>query len=149
MARNPVPKQTKKAARQSRTKRITNDQIAEALHQTGGIALHAAQMLGCAPNTIKNRIAKSKSLQKVSNEVTELNLDLAESQLLKGIRDGDKTYVIFYLKTKGKDRGYVERQEATGKDGGPVQTQGSVVRMPSKAESGEAWAAEHKPAAQQ
>lgn len=27
------------------------------------------------------------------------------------------TSVIFYLKTKGKNRGYIERQELTGKDG--------------------------------
>jgi hypothetical protein len=29
--------------------------------------------------------------------------------------------VKFYLSTKAKDRGYVERQEITGADGGPVQ----------------------------
>ena len=27
---------------------------------------------------------------------------------------------MFYLKTKGKHRGYVERNETTGKDGGPL-----------------------------
>ena len=38
-------------------------------------------------------------------------IDFAESQLHKQIRDGNSTATIFFLKTKGKKRGYVERQE--------------------------------------
>lgn len=32
----------------------------------------------------------------------------------------DASAVIFFLKTKGKHRGYVERSELTGKDGAPI-----------------------------
>jgi hypothetical protein len=35
----------------------------------------------------------------------------------KGMKDGNMTAIIFYLKTQGKSRGYVERQEVTGADG--------------------------------
>ena len=38
-------------------------------------------------------------------------LDFAESQLHKQILDGSTTATIFLLKTKGKSRGYIERQE--------------------------------------
>jgi len=38
-------------------------------------------------------------------------IDYVESQLFKNIKRREKTSIIFYLKTIGKDRGYVERQE--------------------------------------
>ena len=38
-------------------------------------------------------------------------LDFAESQLHKQIQNGEVSSTIFYLKTKGKKRGYIERQE--------------------------------------
>ena len=31
--------------------------------------------------------------------------------LYKNIKDGRETSLIFYLKTKGKQRGYIEKQE--------------------------------------
>lgn len=44
-------------------------------------------------------------------EIDETNLDFAETVLLKNIREGKETSLIFFLKTKGRDRGYVERVE--------------------------------------
>ena len=42
---------------------------------------------------------------------------MAESQLHKQILKGNTSATIFYLKTKGKNRGYVERHEHTGIEG--------------------------------
>jgi hypothetical protein len=44
-------------------------------------------------------------------EVTEGLLDFAEHQLLSNIKEGKTAEILFYLKTKGKKRGYIERQE--------------------------------------
>jgi hypothetical protein len=50
--------------------------------------------------------------------LSDVALDFAESQLHKQIKEGNSTATIFFLKTKGKKRGYIERQEvevASGK----------------------------------
>ena len=43
--------------------------------------------------------------------------DAAEALILKKMKDGDTSMLIFYAKTQMKDRGYVERKELVGKDG--------------------------------
>ena len=46
-----------------------------------------------------------------AKDIENIALDFAESQLHKQISEGNTTATIFLLKTKGKKRGYVERQE--------------------------------------
>ena len=53
--------------------------------------------------------------------INEKSVDFVESALLNQIKEGNTTATIFFLKTKGKNRGYIERQEITGKDGQPLQ----------------------------
>ena len=56
-------------------------------------------------------IKKDKDFKQKCEDVQESFLDLAESKLLEKINDGDNTCIIFFLKTKGKSRGYIEKQE--------------------------------------
>lgn len=60
--------------------------------------------------------------QEVKN-ISESALDMGETALMKQIQDGNTACIIFLLKTRGKERGYVERMEHDhrGKDGGPIQ----------------------------
>lgn len=100
--------------------------VKEALRASGGIYSIAAIKLNCAPNTVKNYVERHPTLKRALAEILFENLDIAEAELLKAIRNesaqGHMTAIIFYLKTKGKDRGYSERTEITGKGGGPVET---------------------------
>lgn len=45
------------------------------------------------------------------NNIDEYVIDEVENHLLKQIREGSTAGTIFYLKTKAKHRGYVEKQE--------------------------------------
>ena len=107
--------------------KFTNDQIAEALKAAGGIHTFAARMLSCSPNTITNRIKASKALQKIAKDVVDHNLDIAEAGLLKLIGEQHPPSIYFYLRTKGRERGYVERKELTAPEGGPASTGAAVL----------------------
>ena len=50
----------------------------------------------------------------------ETMLDNAETALYDEALNGNTTALIFFLKTQGKSRGYTERQELTGADGGSI-----------------------------
>ena len=100
---------------------FADDQVAEALRTTGGIRTNAALLLKCSPSTIKRYTDRSEVLASIESEVVEQILDLAESKLVDAINDGNLTAIMFYLKTKGKHRGYTERHQVEGKDGGPVE----------------------------
>ena len=66
---------------------------------------------GISRQTFYNWKADDEKFAEAVWEVEERNLDLAETKLLAGIQEGKTAELLFYLKTKGKSRGYVERQE--------------------------------------
>jgi hypothetical protein len=50
------------------------------------------------------------------DENIERSIDFAEAALLKRIQAGNTTAIIFYLKTKGKHRGYIESSHVINTD---------------------------------
>lgn len=58
--------------------------------------------------------------RKLVDEISDVTLDWAERKLHNLIDQGDTTATIFFLKTKGKKRGYVERQEMSGVQDEPI-----------------------------
>ena len=44
-------------------------------------------------------------------DIEESLIDYAETKLMQNIKDGKETSIFFFLKTKGKRRGYVETVE--------------------------------------
>jgi len=65
-------------------------------------------------NTYYNWLKADPVFAEAVDTVAELNLDFAESCLKRQIKDGNTTATIFYLKTKGKARGYVETYDVRG-----------------------------------
>lgn len=62
-------------------------------------------------HTFYNYKNKYEEFAEMVEATDEQNIDFAESMLLKNIREGKENSIMFYLKTKGKDRGYVEKVE--------------------------------------
>jgi hypothetical protein len=56
-------------------------------------------------------VKKHARLQRVLEEAREQHLDLAETQLISSVKQGQAWAVCFFLKCKGKSRGYIEKQQ--------------------------------------
>lgn len=53
----------------------------------------------------------NKAVIKAMKVAHDMGGDFAESKLRQKINNDDTTSILFYLKTKHKDRGYIEKQE--------------------------------------
>lgn len=99
----------------------TAARIIEALKECNGLLTLAARKAGVTYRTIKRYADDYPTVAEAYKESKETMLDVAEGKLYQAIGKGESWAICFYLKTQGKQRGYVERQEFTGKDGNPLQ----------------------------
>jgi hypothetical protein len=100
---------------------ITDQQILEAYEQCKGIVVNVAARLKVSRRTIHRRLSKSKKLQEACAEITEANIDRAESKLFDLINDGDRRAITYYLDRKARHRGYGKVVENHNVNTEPVQ----------------------------
>tara|TARA_Y100000593_G_scaffold12383_1_gene22703 strand:- start:5495 stop:5848 length:354 start_codon:yes stop_codon:yes gene_type:complete len=90
---------------------IKKEAVLQALEKSLGIVTTAVKSVGIARSTFYKWINEDEDFAKKVKDIENITLDFAESQLHKQIQDGNTSATIFYLKTKGKKRGYVEKSE--------------------------------------
>ena len=83
----------------------------DALEKSLGVVTSACKTVGVGRTTHYLWMQEDKEYKAAVDELSDVAIDFAESQLHKQIKDGNSTATIFFLKTKGKKRGYIERQE--------------------------------------
>lgn len=93
----------------------------DALKATFGVVAQAADKVGIDRTTHYMWLDKDPKYKQAVLELEELKKDFVESKLLKLIQDGDTSATIHAAKGLLVDRGYVFRQEITGKGGGPIK----------------------------
>jgi len=81
-----------------------------AMEKALGVVTTACKTVGISRQTHYNWL-QDPDYAAAIEDVSEVAVDFAESHLHKLIKDGNPAATIFFLKTKGKGRGYVERQE--------------------------------------
>ena len=83
----------------------------EALRKSLGIVTDACKEVGIDRTLYYRWLKEDEEFRRKVEELEDIALDFAESMLLKKIKEGDTTAIIFYMKTKGKKRGYIEKHE--------------------------------------
>jgi len=89
----------------------TAARIIKALKETRGLLTMAAAKSGVGYRTVCRYVAEYPTVRAAAQDAKEAMLDFAEGKLYTKIKAGDNTAIIFYLKTQGKSRGYIEKQE--------------------------------------
>ena len=79
-----------------------------AMNESLGIVSTACKKAGLSRKTFYKYTNEDKEFKKACQESGEIALDFAESKLFQAIKEGNMTGTIFFLKTKGKKRGYIE-----------------------------------------
>jgi len=101
-------------------KRYSIAKMIEAIRTEHGMVTRVADLLGCSPQTVRNYSRDYPAVQEALTEERERMTDLAESAMYTAISNGEPWAVAMYLKTQGKNRGYVERQEVAGVADAPL-----------------------------
>ncbi len=82
-----------------------------ALEECGGIISAACQKAGIKSRNTIYEWMKNPDFKEEVEAVNEANVDYVESKLMTLIAQENPQAIFFYLKTKGKKRGYVETIE--------------------------------------
>lgn len=89
----------------------TKKALIDALEKSLGVVTTACKIVGIDRTTFYRYLKDDEDFAKKVQEIENVTLDFVESQLHKQIKENSTAATIFFLKTKGKKRGYIERQE--------------------------------------
>jgi hypothetical protein len=111
----------------NKSRHIKKETLLKALEKSLGVVTVACRKSETPRSTYYKWLKEDKDFAKDVRDIENVALDFAESQLHKQISANSTAATIFYLKTKGKGRGYVERQEITGAEGMPTNFQIEII----------------------
>ena len=96
---------------QQKSTALKKQAMLEALEKAMGVVTTAAKMAGIERTTHYLWMREDKQYKAKVEDVQNIVLDFAETALYKMVENHQPAATLFLLKTKGKQRGYVERQE--------------------------------------
>ena len=85
--------------------------VANALKANMGMVYITARKIGCSHQMIYNYIDEFEECRQAYEEQSGFMIDAAESQFYAAIRRGEPWAINKMLSTKGRTRGYIEKQE--------------------------------------
>jgi len=91
--------------------KLAKKAMIQALESNLGVVTISANAVGISRKTHYSWMNKDEDYKDEVDSIRGVALDFVETKLFKKIKDEDTASIIFYLKTQGRNRGYVERQE--------------------------------------
>ena len=104
----------------NKSRHIKKESLLKALEQSLGVVTVACKKVDIPRSTYYKWLKDDKEFKKEVQQIENVALDFAESQLHKQIADNSTAATIFFLKTKGKTRGYTEKSDIDITSGGSL-----------------------------
>ena len=104
--------------------------LIEALERSLGIVTPACKDVGISRNQFYVYYNTDPIFKAAVDDINEITLDFAENQLLKKIKEGSERSILFYMKYKGKKRGYNDSLDITS--GGEKITEIKLIQIDKK-----------------
>lgn len=92
-------------------KAMAQARMLAALEASLGVVTIAAKQAGIDRTTHYEWYGKDMDYRTKVDSIADIALDFVENKLFKQIEEGEIASTIFYMKTKGKSRGYIEKTE--------------------------------------
>ena len=112
--------QSKKAQSPSAKMAHNKAALLKALKIARGIVTTACDAVGLTRKTYYDYYNSDPDFKREADDVQETAIDFVEGKLFEQIESGIPTSTLFYLKTKAKHRGYIERTEVSHTGSIPV-----------------------------
>ncbi len=106
----------------------TLEQVLVGIAGSLGIKKVIAQKLNIHRNTVELYLRRWEAAREAYNEEVNTVGDMAESVIIRSIQHEEVETAKWYARMKLKDRGYVERQEISGPEGGSLITVNVIRR---------------------
>jgi hypothetical protein len=90
--------------------KVLKEALLTALEKNLGVITPSLQTIGISQPVYHRWMVSDVEFKTKVECIRNIALDFVESKLYQLIKEGDKTSIIFYLKCKGKERGYIDRQ---------------------------------------
>ena len=94
-----------------KSRHIKKEAMLQALENSLGVVTVACKQTDIPRSTYYKWLKEDEEFAKAVRDIENIALDFGESQLHSQMKDGNTSATIFFLKTKGKKRGYVEKSE--------------------------------------
>jgi AcrR family transcriptional regulator len=87
--------------------------LLDALERSLGIVTAACKEVGISRNTFYTYYNTDEEFKRAVDEIYEIQTDFVENQLFKKIKEGSERSILWYMKYKGRKRGYTDNLDIT------------------------------------
>lgn len=88
--------------------REQKEKLLQALERNLGIVTGACKECDLSRETFYRYYKEDEEFRQEVDSINEITLDFAETQLLKKIKEGSERSILFFMKYRGRNRGYTE-----------------------------------------